>query len=115
MRHAGGHQRRVAVRTQLGRRPEVDHGREPDLVTKLGDVFLAQPVERVAAKEPPPANRAAVGRRIATQVAEVVTAVERDGPLHPADHSARVERSHPAPHQSGRTGDECTACAKAPA
>ena len=61
----------------LVRRAEVDHRREAE-VTEDARVRLGQVVRTVGSEELPPAHVAAVGRLVATEVAEIERPLERE-------------------------------------
>src|SRR5439155_16353814 len=99
----------------LGRGAQVDDGDDAELVDQPADVGLSGAVKRIAAEQPPPAHRAPLGSSIATEVAEVVTALEDDGPFHVRHYRTGRERVPKNDIASGRCGSASTStCATRP-
>ena len=71
----------ASVDRDLAARAQVEDVTDPELAGEVRDVARCQGVQRIAAKQHAPAQSRPLARRIAAEIAEVVTALELDRPL----------------------------------
>jgi len=101
---AGGKAARAVVLEVAGG-AEVDHGADPERAERR-EILLARRAEMPAAEEPPRAHAAPVARRIATEIAEVLRALEREQPLgHELLGAVRVDHGEKVALRRGQAGE----------